>query len=120
MLYSYNASALEECLKCGLAFGASVPIHSVEMDIVQTHTIFYCPIACDDIKDVADNRRGLPEHLHLQCKCCGWRWLELTKDSHYQGKTIPFPPRPIRATVGNAQSLSAKLEALNNGKPVLV
>jgi hypothetical protein len=120
MLYSFNASAFQECLKCGLVFDHVVPIHTADQPILQTHTVLYCALACNEIKDVADNRRGLPEHLHKQCKCCGWRWIELTKDCGYKGNTIPFPPKPIRATVGNAQSLSAKLEALNNGKPIVV
>jgi len=105
MIYIFDASANKKCLKCGNMFSPSV---------------IYCYLACEEIKNLADSRRKMPTHLHKRCNWCGWGWLELTRDSDYQGNTIDFPPEPIMATVGNPQSLHATLEALHNGKPVLV
>jgi hypothetical protein len=87
MLYANNAFYKKPCPKCGMVLGPSLPktiLSAVEDEIlIQTHTAEYCNLACDEIKQEADNRRKLPEHLHKMCKCCGWHWLEITYENEY-------------------------------------
>lgn len=91
--YQFRTFYGQQCLKCGQVMGVSYPRLTLDqkIDRLPTHTVEYCDVACAEIKECADQRRALPDHLHKRCTVCGWTWIEVTKDTAYEGSLNVYP-----------------------------